>query len=103
MEEPMPKPWFGIEHGKQWPYWVGVLVFGALIALVWSLAIGGIILWGTNIAGAFVMGRRIARRKGYSPDLAALFVLIGGWITVFVYQCLTPKEYAKPEPVFSER
>ena len=22
----MPEPWFGIDHGKQWPLWVGALL-----------------------------------------------------------------------------
>ena len=93
----MPEPWFGIDHGKQWPLWVGALLLGVGLVVVGFggggdglAALGVALLLGTNVAGIFVMARRLARRKGRSVGLATLMAFLFGWFAVLVYACMTP-------------
>lgn len=97
-----PRPWFGIPHGRQWPYWIGALVGGIVVIVAVSIGFGLLILALTNYSGMFVMGRRIARRKERSTGWATFMVFLGGWITVLVYTMMeerwTPKERGVIEP-----
>jgi ABC-type transport system involved in multi-copper enzyme maturation permease subunit len=106
----MPAPWFGIDHGKQWPWWLGTVALGVALILVgfnggagpvaaFGVVLGVALLLGTNLAGVFVMARRLARRKGRGVGLATVMAFLFGWIAVLVYACMTT-----PGPVsFSER
>lgn len=79
---------------QQWPYWMIALAIGVVVTLFWSIILGVIILAAVNYIGMFVMGRRLALRKGRSPNIATLWVLIAGWIAVLVYATM-----ATPQPV----
>jgi drug/metabolite transporter (DMT)-like permease len=101
----MPRPWFGIEHGKQWPWWCGITAVGLVLIAISAghdpnggalAAIGGLMVYGAVIAGSFVMGRRLARHKNRSVGLATLWVVLGGWFAVLVYALISPASEAAP-------
>ncbi len=77
-------------------YWIGALVAGVIgIASGGPLAgLGLLILIGVNFAGMFVMGRRFARRGGRSENVAIIWLILGGWLTVLVYASLSPRATA---------
>lgn len=106
-----PAPWFGIDHGSQWPLWVAALLLGVGLTVIGfsgggdGLAgVGLLILLGTNFAGIFVMARRLARRKGRAVGLATVMAFFFGWIAVLVYACMTSPyrelSFAQEEAIF---
>ncbi len=56
---------------------------------------GLLLLIGVYFAGMFVMGRRLARRGGRSANVATVWILIGGWLTVLIYASLSPRTDAQ--------